>query len=382
MNFKIIFSLLLVLSIFVLEVKFQTKNPQTKIVFAVIEGKNVNVYSSELNGDEKKLLLTDEIESFNTPADQAVYMAISPRGDSIAYTLPKNARYVPLYLMNADGSNKQKIAEKAIYFRWSPDGKRILYSLLGRDQPKERSFYPFGEEWHILDLKTGKDEVIAVGREGFQGIWSWKQEDRPVFYGSSFGQTWLFNYDLKTKRSRSTRMTWRNKTLTNFEAGFSPSERRRVLALWTCCVELTFDIFELSANNRRVKRLVRSPGTIYTPGIKWNGEDEFFFVKATGIDGQPPVTTRTNEYGFYALDSIYKYSFKTRRTEKVVEGRANRTYRLKDVIQGKGLLVTSLAPKQTPVYALEFRKLDGTQPKTIYTSDKAISYIGQIKGNN
>jgi hypothetical protein len=94
------------------------------------------------------------------------------------------------------------------------------------------------------------------------------------------------------------------------------------------------------------------------------------------------VTTRTNEYGFYAIDSIYKYSFKTKRAETVVEGRPDRTYRLKDIIPDEGLIVVGFAPKQSPVYALEFRTIDGTLPEMIYTSDKAISYIGKIKGGN
>jgi Tol biopolymer transport system component len=284
MNLDWVFScyrlaILFMVAVFVAIVQGQTTKPSTKILFAVIEESKIRLYSAQTDGTNKSLLISDDARYPNASADQLLYAAISPQGDRIAYMLPRNSGYVPLFIMNADGSDKRQIADKAEAFHWSPDGKKILYSLLGRDQPQERTFSPFGNEWRLLDLETKKEEIIAVGREGFQALWSWKQRDRLVFQGSSIGGTWLFSYDLKTKRRLSTKMAWREQTLTNFEASFSPAGRRRVIALSTCCVESTFDIYELYINNRRGKRLVRSPDTIYIPGIKWNGENEFFSSK-------------------------------------------------------------------------------------------------------
>ena len=91
----------------------------------------------------------------------------SPDGRTIVYTIDSD-----LYLANSDGSNPRKFASlpgEAIYLQWSPDGKRLRFSVTG-PQTRETSLWeadlitnsvrPMLPDWAVLDVASRK--VVAA----------------------------------------------------------------------------------------------------------------------------------------------------------------------------------------------------------------------------
>jgi hypothetical protein len=380
-KFRLRFSLLLIL-IPILGNQASAQVESSRIIFAVIEGSKVNLYSVNLDGSDRKLLLTDELEATNLTADQAIRASISPLGKAIAYALPRNGSPYPLFLMDTDGKNRRKIVDKIGYhFYWSPSGRKILYPRPAPNGPEEFTLVAWGSEWHLLDLQTQRDEIIARGHDDFYRLWLWLRDDRILFGGERLFREWISWKTLQNGGGRKMQLASPDERRHyNREITASPNKLRTLIAFYSATsIDESCDVFQLLPNGRLGKRFVNAPGYRCTPEIKWNGDNEFYYTRGVGPMGRVRIGER-NKFGYYVLPSIYRYSLRSRKDEVVLKTDGRNMYMLEDIITNEAMIVTAIDPARESRYALELRRLDGSQRITLFTSNKKISYIGSVDG--
>jgi Tol biopolymer transport system component len=129
------------------------------------------VYATQVNGNWDILLQrVGGKNSQNLTADSKAtdtQPAFSPDGESIAFRSDREAPGI--YVMGATGENVRRVADFGFHPSWSPDGKELAVSTLGKDLPDVRSGIP-SEIW-IVNIATGAKRLLTKA-DAIQPAWS------------------------------------------------------------------------------------------------------------------------------------------------------------------------------------------------------------------
>ena len=157
---------------------FPALSPDGKLfVYTSDAGGNFDIYIQRVSGKKAENLTAD------TPADDTM-PAFSPDGERIAFRSEREPRGI--YVMGLSGENVRRISDFGFHPSWSPDGKEIVVSLFGRDQPTVRAG---GEQglW-IINLETGARREISKTEASFP---AWSPSGKRIafwFYTGTFGR--------------------------------------------------------------------------------------------------------------------------------------------------------------------------------------------------
>ena len=157
---------------------FPSLSPDGKLfVYASNASGNFDIYIQRTGGKKADNLTAD------SPADDTM-PAFSPDGERIAFRSEREP--AGIYVMDAMGENSRRVADFGYHPSWSPDGKEIVVSMFGRDQPTVR---PDGEQglW-IINVETGARRKISDAEASFP---SWSPNGKRIaywFYTGSFSR--------------------------------------------------------------------------------------------------------------------------------------------------------------------------------------------------
>lgn len=351
---------------------------ELRAIFAVIEGLKMNIYSSDVNGAERTLILSLDISKSGTRARPftIVDIKISPAKDLIAYKFPPGEARASIFLIDPKGQNKKKILDNVETFNWSRDGKKIIYSTATPkyDNPLAGIIISFpGPEWHIFDIATSKDVVIAKPEQELHSLGSWINENKFVFITRNIYGSEPVLFDSASQKTEKIKLPSGYTQVK--EVSSNPAGTRTVVSLLpeNYGINYSCDFYEIQGS-KLGKHLIADKN-YFCEGTAWNGDDEFYYGKGTGPKGTISIS-ETSESGYYVLLSVYKYNFDTGKDESVLISDGKEIYRFQNLLEGKGFVVSNESSKRTPHYILEMRKLDGSNPQTLFTSDKEMLFIG------
>jgi len=111
----------------------------------------------------------------NTPSDE-IAPAFSPNGERIAFRSTREPAGV--YVMEAGGENVRLVVAGCHHPSWSPDGREIVCSTAGHDEPATRNTVP-SALW-IANVETG-DKRFLCEHDAMQPSWS-PHGDRIAFW--------------------------------------------------------------------------------------------------------------------------------------------------------------------------------------------------------
>ena len=140
---------------------FPSLSPDGKdIVYAGEENGQFDIFILRVGG-KKPTNLTP-----NSPLEDT-QPAFSPKGDLIAFRSEREPKGI--YTIEPSGDNLKRVADFGYHPSWSPDGKQIVVSTWGRDQP---TVYPSpGMTLDIFDVQTGTRHELAR-MQATQPAWS------------------------------------------------------------------------------------------------------------------------------------------------------------------------------------------------------------------
>jgi serine/threonine protein kinase/WD40 repeat protein len=124
------------------------------------DGKDV-VYAAEENGQFDIFLLrvggkkADNL-TLNSPEDDTM-PAFSPKGDVIAFRSDREP--AGIYTVETSGENLKQITDFGYHPSWSPDGKHIVVSTWGRDQPTVRPGPNMSLQ--VVDVQSGEKRILT-----------------------------------------------------------------------------------------------------------------------------------------------------------------------------------------------------------------------------
>jgi serine/threonine protein kinase len=111
----------------------------------------------------------------NTPSDE-IEPAFSPNGERIAFRSTREPEGV--YVMEAGGENVRLVVAGCHHPSWSPDGREIVCSTAGHDEPTTRNNVP-SALW-IANVETGEKRFLCEN-DAMQPSWS-PNGDRIAFW--------------------------------------------------------------------------------------------------------------------------------------------------------------------------------------------------------
>ncbi|MDQ4122781.1 MAG: protein kinase [Acidobacteriota bacterium] len=129
-------------------------------VYASDADGNFDIYLQRVGGKNPTNLTQ------NSPADDT-QPAFSPDGLLIAFRSEREPRGI--YVMEATGENVRRVSEDGFQPSWSPDGKEIVFSTVGRSLPDFRNSFP-SALW-IVNLET-RDRRMLTESDVMQPAWS------------------------------------------------------------------------------------------------------------------------------------------------------------------------------------------------------------------
>ncbi len=150
----------------------------TQVVYAAEENENLDIYVQRVDEKRRRNLTPDSKASDTQPA-------YSPSGDLIAFRSEREPQ-AGIYLMGPTGENVRRIANDAFHPSWSPDGKYIVASTFGRDQPTTRATGP--QKLIVVDVQTGETRTLLDAEATFP---AWSPNGHRIaywFYTGTFGR--------------------------------------------------------------------------------------------------------------------------------------------------------------------------------------------------
>lgn len=140
---------------------FPSLSPDGKeIVYAAEENGQFDLFILRVGGKKPAPLTPGSIGDDTQPA-------FSPKGDLIAFRSERKPKGI--YTVEPSGDNLKQISDFGYHPSWSPDGRQIVVSTWGRDQPTVRPGRDMSLD--IIDVQTGsRKELIRL--EATQPSWS------------------------------------------------------------------------------------------------------------------------------------------------------------------------------------------------------------------
>ena len=138
-------------------------------VYASKANGNFDLFSQRVGGKNATPLTP------NTPSDE-IEPAFSPNGERIAFRSTREPEGV--YVMEAGGENVRLVVAGCHHPSWSPDGREIVCSTAGRDEPTTRNIVP-SALW-IANVETGEKRFLCEN-DAMQPSWS-PNGDRIAFW--------------------------------------------------------------------------------------------------------------------------------------------------------------------------------------------------------
>lgn len=137
-----------------------------RLIWSSNRGGNHDIYLINVATLEKQRLTDDPrvdfFPRFSPDGRRVVFLRSRPR-----YASVREALRWDVWLMNADGSNQRRLAERGFYPRWSADGSSIVF---GRGQQVVRADVQSGEESVVFDNPGNAPEIrrgdVALGADG------------------------------------------------------------------------------------------------------------------------------------------------------------------------------------------------------------------------
>jgi Tol biopolymer transport system component len=111
--------------------------------------------------------------------------AYSPNGETIAFRSERQP--AGIYLMNTSGENLRQVSDFGFHPSWSPDGKEIVVSSFGRDQPTIRA-NPGTSSLTVINIASGEKNEISKVEASFP---TWSPSGYRIaywFYTGTFGR--------------------------------------------------------------------------------------------------------------------------------------------------------------------------------------------------
>ena len=140
---------------------FPALSPDAKVfVYASDQNGNFDILTRRLNGGSSVNLTPDSKAHDTQPT-------FSPDGNLIAFRSERQPRGI--YVMEATGENPRPVSDFGFHPSFSPDGKEIVVSIFGDDQPTVRRSGPKGI-WRI-NLATGEKREVS-SRDASLPAWS------------------------------------------------------------------------------------------------------------------------------------------------------------------------------------------------------------------
>ena len=363
---------------------------QIRAVFALHDGDRVNVYSSNLDGSDRKLLISEDgiPPSGDDFPNLSFHVQLSDDGNTLAYKLSPSRGYTwyapsPVYLIEVEEQRKANILEGVGFFYLSPDGTRIIYRdpsyqpqvWVGSPPPRSP-----GLDWRMFNTQSGSDELIVPHDKlghGFSWFGAWLDDDHVLFLSTRLTGLDMFALDLSTTEAIEVVLPEPERHLVPGEVLTNPSGTRTVLSFRPFGEQFGCEFYELTRDWKIGNHIV-SDKNYACEGIAWNGDNEIYYGKGTGPKGRIS-TAETSESGYYILLSIYKYDFETGTEEPVLTSDGSEVYRFQGVLENEVLVVSNESNRRSPRYIVEFRDLDGNNPVTFFSGNRKMLWLGWIR---
>ncbi len=157
---------------------FPSLSPDGKdVVYAAEENGSFDIFVQRVGGKRRNNVTSDSKADDTQPA-------FSPTDDLIAFRSEREPRGI--YVMESSGDNVRRISDDGFHPSWSPDGKQIVVSSFGRDQPTVRASGPHSLQ--IIDVQTGAKRKLIDAEASFP---AWSPHGHRVaywFYTGTFGR--------------------------------------------------------------------------------------------------------------------------------------------------------------------------------------------------
>lgn len=313
----------------------ETESSDSKIlaIYGILdEEQNWNIISSSIDGNDKKVITTFDFTGLEGYRPiHALDVILSPDGKYFLYSFPKS-QDDSLWLVDTDTKEKKLIVKKTdnqilSEYYWSPDSKKITYSLLDIPPPCPQCGMPlyqiFGP-WYIYDVENDTHEIIREKTRSLV-LMGWWNDNELVFnkFEIPYETIPLEIYDIHSKKSDHL------KDLDRLPTAIINANEKTVL-ITSHTISNTCDILIINSETETSYHIqennVACPSN-YNPNF-WISNMDFKMIYGVGSSpsGGPIGWPDVDDNGVYLISSIYLMDLENQRKEPIFVGKTNGPY--------------------------------------------------------
>lgn len=223
--------------------------------------RGLSVWSMNPDGSSPTRLTDDKSRTENLPSFSPVYDSSpvwSPDGTKIAFISNRNYTFA-LYVMNADGSNAQHVAEvlEPGEPAWSPHGDKIAFSAGMRGT----FFEPNKLYTDIYIVNVDGSGLTQLTRDsGRNGSPTWSPDGKQIAFTSNRdtdgkAKIWVMNADGSNQREIPNSNIDKGSTFPNIQLAWSPDGTKILFTHYRACpgdLEVAIHVMNADGNNTRL----------------------------------------------------------------------------------------------------------------------------------
>jgi len=314
-------------------IKTESSSSRILAIYGISDGEqNWNIISSTLDGKDKTVIATFDFSGIgNQRPIHALDVKLSPDGKYFLYSFSKDQNN-SLWLVDTDTKEKKLIikegnAQRLSEYYWSPNSKKITYSLWDIPPPCPQcgmSLYRINGPWFIYDVANDTHDIIREKTRSL-GLVGWWNDDELVFVKLEipFDTIPIYLYNIHS-----------NKSNLLIEQDHLPAviingdEKTRLIT--SPIISNSCDILVINNVIDTQYHIEESNTTCpsnFNPNFWISDESlKMIYNRGTSPSGGPIGTLDRDDNGTYVISSIYMMNLESQRKTLIFEGKANSPY--------------------------------------------------------
>jgi len=354
------------------------------LMYGYFDGLAMKVNSYDLTSNQNKQLFEQSLSEPETRSRPLSVLngQVSSNKQMVAYRFGDKGK---IKIIKSDGSAVREVSRNDVEsFTWLLNKNQLVLEKSNyvncNGANCEAPLNGFRSDWYLFDVDSGTETKLDMGDNSFNGLEGQSANTLYFAANSPYGgiSPKLFAYDIDSHKVTEVDGLPNEEGMQIGFIASSPGSKHTIISILPPGYGSDYNCTIYELDGKKLGSKIIDNANYQCENAFWVNDSEFYFDNSTGPSGKVS-TSDTSKSGYYVLLSVFRYSFNSKKQEKVLVSDGSEVYRLMGSLPDGSFVVSNEASKRNPKYKLEIRNPDGSFKSSIDSNQKEMLLIGGVR---